>query len=97
VAGAYWHHDDTPARGRRPTVDANGRWSLRGNPLVQQGGADSILVIQYSDDGHASAAPRLPEFLGFSERDSALYNPAARIESGPPAERAVRRYGLPTR
>jgi len=39
----------------------------------------------------------LPEFLGFTERGSALYNPAARIASGPPAERALRRYGLPTR
>ena len=97
VAGAYWHQDGKPARGRRPTVDASGRWSLRGNPLVQEGGADSILVIQYSDDGRASAAPRLPEFLGFGERAAALYSPAARIESGPPAERAVRRYGLPTR
>lgn len=100
VAGAYWHHDDTPARGRLPTADASGRWSLRGNPLVQQGGADSILVIEYSgdaDDGHPSAVPRLPLFLGFGERASALYNPAARIATGPPAERAVRRYGLPTR
>jgi len=97
VAGAYWHRDGTPARGARPTLDASGRWSLTGNPLVQEGGADSILVIEYSDDGHASAAPRLPEFLGFGERGSALYNPAARIESGSPAERALRRYGLPTR
>src|SRR5579872_728308 len=97
VAGAYWHRDGTPASGVRPRVYATGRWSLRGNPLVQQGGPDSILVIEYSDNGHASAAPRLPELLGLSERGSALYNPAARIESGPPAERAVRRYGLPTR
>jgi len=97
VAGAYWHRDGTPARGPRPALDASGRWSLTGNPLVQEGGADSILVIEYSDDGHASAAPRLPEFLGFGERGSALYNPAARIESGSPAERALRRYGLPTR
>jgi hypothetical protein len=94
VAGAYWHKDGTPARGRRPMVDASGRWSLRGNPLIQEGGADSILVIEYSDDGHASAAPRLPDFLGFGERASALYNPASRIEPGPPSERAVRRYGF---
>lgn len=81
VAGVYWHHDGTPARGRRPRVDSSGRWSLRANPLVHEGGADSILAIQYSDDGHASAAPRLPQFLGFGERASSLYNPTARIET----------------
>lgn len=97
VAGAYWHKDGTPARGRRPKADASGRWSLRGNPLVTEGAADSILVIEYSDDGHASAAPRLPEFLGFGERASALYNPASRIERGPPSERALRRYGFQQR
>jgi hypothetical protein len=97
VAGAYWHHDGTPARGVRPRVDPSGRWSLRGNPLVQQGGADSILAMQYSEDGRASASPVLPKFLGFGERASGLYNPTARIEHGPPAQPAVRRYGLPTR
>jgi len=94
VAGAYWHQDGTPARGRRPMVDASGRWTLRDNTLLKEGGADSILVVEYSEDGHASAAPSLPDFLGFGERASALYNPASRIERGPPSERAVRRYGF---
>lgn len=94
VAGAYWHQDGTPARGRRPMLNASGRWTLRDNTLLKEGGADSILVMEYSDHDHASAAPSLPDFLGFGERASALYHPASRIEHGPPSERAVRRYGL---
>jgi hypothetical protein len=80
VAGAYWHSGGSPARGARP--------------VLSEDNAESILVLEYSKNGRASVARHLPQFLGLDERAAALYNPATRIESGPPSEWAVRRYGF---
>jgi len=99
VAGAYWRPDGTAAAGNKLTIDAQGNWKLGRGPLVRKGGADSILTIAYSETGSASVATRLPAFLTPDEDASRLYNPGARIEDGPPSERAVRRFRLaqPTR
>ena len=96
VAGAYWHSDGTPGAGRRPMPDASGRWKLKDDSLVAEGGADSILVIEYSGQRQASIPPRLPDFLGFGELAAAQYNPVGRIAAGQPSEIALRRYSART-
>ncbi len=94
VAGAYWHPGGTAAAGDKPAIDADGGWRLQHGALVRKGGADSILAIAYSETGPASVVTRLPLFLTPDENASKLYNPAARIEDGPPSERVVRRFRL---
>jgi hypothetical protein len=94
VAGAYWHPDGTPAAGDKPVIDADGSWKLNRGALIRKGGADSILVIAYSETGHTAIAAQLPAFLTPGEDASKLYNPAARIDDGPPSQRVVRRFRL---
>jgi hypothetical protein len=53
------------------------------------GRADNMLVLDYQPPGRLSIAPSLPSFL----RVEGFYNPEARIRSGSPSPRAVRRYG----
>jgi len=56
---------------------------------VAMGRPDTMLVLDYQPKGRLSIAPSLPSFL----RVEGIYNPEARIESGSPSPRAVRRYG----
>ena len=56
---------------------------------VAMGRADTMLVLDYQPKGRLSIAPSLPSFL----RVEGIYNPEARIETGSPSPRAVRRYG----
>ena len=93
VAGAYWHSDATPAAGRRPAPNAGGGWKLTDNSLIAEGGAESLLVIGYSEHSDATIMPQLPDFLGFDARAAKQYNPAARIVTGQPSAWALRRYG----
>ena len=53
------------------------------------GRADTMLVLDYQPQGRLSIARSLPGFL----RGDGNYNPEARVESGSPSPRAVRRYG----
>ncbi|HEV8038301.1 MAG TPA: hypothetical protein VGP62_05510 [Bryobacteraceae bacterium] len=52
------------------------------------GRADTMLVLDYQPQGRLSVARSLPSFL----RVEGTYNPEARMESGSPSPRAVRRY-----
>jgi hypothetical protein len=52
--------------------------------------AADMLVLHYQRQGALSIAPRLPGFLSAGE--TSVYNPQARIESGDPSPRAIRRY-----
>lgn len=54
------------------------------------GVAANMLVLQYQRQGVLSLARSLPGFLGVDE--AGLYRPQARIESGSPSARAIRRY-----
>lgn len=96
VAGAYWYGDGTAPIGPRPMFDADGHWRLPGNPLVPDGDVNTILAMQYSEEGLASVMSRLPEFLRSGKQAFKPYNPHALIESGPPSPRAARRYGSRT-
>jgi hypothetical protein len=91
VAGVYSYADGSLAPDNNLQVDTSGRWALKGNPLLSGGGADNILVIAYADQGRTSIAGSLPGFVA-NTQSTGSYNPAARIESGPPSPLAVRRY-----
>jgi hypothetical protein len=57
--------------------------------LALNGRADVMLVLDYRRPNSLSIARSLPSFL----RVEGIYSPEARIESGSPSQRAVRRYG----
>lgn len=57
--------------------------------LVPSGRADVMLVLDYRRPNSLFIARSLPGFL----RVEGIYSPEARIESGSPSARAVRRYG----
>lgn len=57
--------------------------------LDLSGRADVMLVLDYRRANSLSIARSLPSFL----RVEGIYSPEARIESGSPSPRAVRRYG----
>lgn len=76
VAGIYFYDDGAPAPGK----------------LVLVKRADEILALDYHRQGPLSIAPSLPSFLGITKNYARFYDPEARIESGSPSARAVRRY-----
>jgi hypothetical protein len=78
VAGVYFYEGGTPAVGD----------NLK--RLKQSGVAANMLVLQYQPQGVLSIARSVPGVLGVDE--TGLYNPQARIESGSPSPRAIRRY-----
>lgn len=78
VAGVYFYEDGSPAIGD----------NLK--RLAKIGAVANMLVLQYQRQGVLSIAPSLPGFLSVAE--TGLYNPQARIESGSPSPRAMRRY-----
>jgi hypothetical protein len=78
VAGVYSYEGGTPAVGD----------NLK--RLKQSGVAANMLVLQYQPQGVLSIARSVPGVLGVDE--TGLYNPQARIESGSPSPRAIRRY-----
>ena len=92
VAGVYSYANGSLAPDNSLQVDTSGRWALKGNPLLSEGGADQILVIAYDDSGRTSIPNSLPEFLANAQAAGA-YNPVARIASGPPSPLTIRRYG----
>ncbi len=79
VAGIYFYENGAPAIGD----------DLK---RLTKSGVDTMLVIQYQRQGVLAIARTLPSFLGGAENSASLYNPQARIESGSPSPRAIRRY-----
>jgi hypothetical protein len=81
VAGIYFYSDGTPSKGD----------DLK---LLTQGRVEGMLVLNYERDGVLSIARSLPSSLGINDDATGFYNPEARISSGSPSPRAVRRYGI---
>jgi hypothetical protein len=79
VDGLYFSDDGSPAR----------RADLK---LLTNGHVDAMLVLNYQRQGLLSIARSLPSLRGIDGKSARLYNPDARIESGSPSPRAVRRY-----
>jgi hypothetical protein len=92
VGGMYFFEDGTLAFGGDQKIFLDGRWALGANRLLTKGGVDVMLVLNYQRQDLLSIAKSLPSFLSVDENSARVYNPEARIESGSPSPRAVRRY-----
>ena len=79
VEGIYFYDDGAPPRPGDLKLLANGH-------------VDAMLVLNYQRQDLVSVARSLPGFLKIDEKGARVYNPEARIESGGPDPRAVRRY-----
>lgn len=79
VAGSYFYEDGTAAAGNDLKITPEG--------------VSAILVLEYKRGSPPSIAPELPKFLGIDDNRARLYDPVARVISGSPPPRTVRRYG----
>jgi hypothetical protein len=80
VNGVYWHEDGHQAHG--------------GELQLHEGKPDSILAIEYHEHGPASVLPRVNHLFALDADAQRLYDPARRIEPGPPPKRVVLRFQL---
>ena len=92
VAGVYFYRDGAEAPGAGLAISPAGDWRLRGDQLLAKGDVDALLVFEYHEQNVLSVARRLPGVLHIDENAARSYHPEARVESGSPSQRAVRRY-----